>query len=144
MNWHIRPAVLNDIEYLVGVDLVAQQDPRRREQITRAIASRECWVACDADESGTPVGYGCLDHSFFGEFFIPLVIVSSAFRRSGIGRRIMTHLEQVSTAQKVFTSTNTSNLPMRELLAQMGYQYSGTLEHLDPGDPEMVFVKFLR
>ncbi|MHC8315013.1 hypothetical protein [Pseudomonas sp. LB3P31] len=55
----------------------------------------------------------------------------------------MAHLESVSTADKIFTSTNVSNMPMRQLLEQLGYQPSGTVENLDPGDPELIFVKFL-
>jgi hypothetical protein len=33
---------------------------------------------------------------------------------------------------------------MRTLLAKRGYIPSGRIENLDPGDPELVFVKFLR
>jgi hypothetical protein len=32
---------------------------------------------------------------------------------------------------------------MRALLAKRGYTDSGRIENLDPGDPELVFVKFL-
>jgi len=32
---------------------------------------------------------------------------------------------------------------MRELLAQLGYQSSGIVENLDPGDPELIFMKVL-
>jgi hypothetical protein len=31
---------------------------------------------------------------------------------------------------------------MRQLLTQVGYEPSGTIENLDPGDPELVYVKF--
>lgn len=55
----------------------------------------------------------------------------------------MTHLEQHVSAEKIFTSTNASNRPMRQLLIQLGYQHSGTIENLDPGDPELIFVRFL-
>lgn len=91
-----------------------------------------------------PLGLWLPGPKLFGEYFIPLVVVSDASRRTGVGRQLMTHLERVASAQKVFTSTNTSNLPMRQLLAQLGYQHSGTIENLDPGDPELVFVKFMR
>jgi hypothetical protein len=32
---------------------------------------------------------------------------------------------------------------MRALLEKCGYAPSGRIENLDPGDPELVFVKFL-
>ena len=138
MSLSIRQALAEDIHHLTGIDAVARNDERRREQLAQAIRARECWIACEANDAATPLGYGCL------EYFIPLVVVSDASRRTGVGRQLMTHLERVASAQKVFTSTNTSNLPMRQLLAQLGYQHSGTIENLDPGDPELVFVKFMR
>ncbi|WP_422420245.1 GNAT family N-acetyltransferase [Pseudomonas sp. GZD-222] len=125
------------------MDLIAEKDRRRRAYIEQAVASRECWVACKASDPGVVIGYGCLDQSFFGEWFIPLVIVSNDVRRSGVGRKIMAHLEQHAAAEKIFTSTNASNRPMRQLLIQLGYQHSGTIENLDPGDPELIFVRFL-
>ncbi|MBV4477647.1 GNAT family N-acetyltransferase [Pseudomonas botevensis] len=143
MKWHIRQAVLSDLEGLFRIDSIAVNDPERRAWIERAVDSLACWVACETSESGIPVGYGCLDKSFFGQWFIPLVTVSQAYRRSGVGRQIVACLERVSCAEKIFTSTNTSNAPMRHLLIQLGYQHSGVVENLDPGDPEMIFVRFL-
>ncbi|OOV91486.1 GNAT family N-acetyltransferase [Pseudomonas sp. MF4836] len=143
MSWHIRQAVLSDIEFLVEIDPVTRIDAGRRDDIERAVVAGECWVACAANQPGVPVGYGCLDRSFFAEWFISLVVVSSAWRRSGIGQQLVTHLERCSTGVKIFTSTNTSNEPMRQLLRQLGYQDSGRIENLDAGDPELIFVKFL-
>jgi hypothetical protein len=40
---------------------------------------------------------------------------------------------------QVFTSSNRSNTPMRELLRQQGWQLSGELDGLDAGDPEIFF-----
>ncbi|MEG0858632.1 MAG: GNAT family N-acetyltransferase [Pseudomonas sp.] len=143
MSWQVRQAVLSDISCLVRIDPIAEKDSRRRAHIERAVESRECWVACKASDLGVVIGYGCLDQSFFGEWFIPLVIVSSDARRSGVGGKIMAHLEQRCSAEKIFTSTNASNMPMRHLLMQRGYQPSGTIENLDPGDPELIFVKLV-
>ncbi|PWE41109.1 GNAT family N-acetyltransferase [Pseudomonas prosekii] len=143
MRWQIRQAVLSDFRWLVRVDSLAENDDDRRTQIAIAISKGQCWVACDAGDPAVPVGYGCLDKSFFGEWFVPLVIVSNAHRRCGIGRKIIAHLEHCSSATKIFTSTNMSNTPMRQLLAQLGYQSSGVVENLDPGDPELIFMKVL-
>lgn len=143
MSWQIREAVPGDFRSLVRVDSVAEKDDGRRAQIASAISKGHCWVACGEDDPAVPVGYGCLDRSFFGEWFVPLVIVSNAHRRCGIGRKIIAHLERCSSAKKIFTSTNTSNTPMRQLLAQLGYQSSGVVENLDPGDPELIFMKVL-
>lgn len=144
MSWQIRKAVPSDFKWLVHVDAFAEKDHGRRRQIAKAISKGECWVASGADDTAAPVGYGCLDKSFFGEWFVSLVVVSDAHRRRGVGRKIIAHLEQCSAAKKIFTSTNMSNTPMRELLAQLGYQSSGVVENLDPGDPELIFMKMLQ
>ena len=44
----------------------------------------------------------------------------------------------------IYISTNLSNLPMQSLLAKLGYRLSGVIHHLDEGDPELVYVKYLR
>lgn len=143
MKWQIRQSVLSDIEQLVSLDPIAAKEVGRRVQIEQAVATHECWVACVSGDPAVPIGYGCLDKHFFGEWFISLVVVSDAHRRSGAGREIVAHLETCAAASKVFTSTNRSNSPMRQLLEQLGYQQSGRIENLDQDDPELIFVKFL-
>ena len=44
-----------------------------------------------------------------------------------------------ASTSRVFTSTNQSNAPMRELLRSEGWTASGVLSGLDDGDPEHVF-----
>ncbi|WZB72100.1 hypothetical protein WJ968_11125 [Achromobacter xylosoxidans] len=45
---------------------------------------------------------------------------------------------------KLFTSTNQSNVAARRLMAKAGFVPSGMIENLDEGDPELVYVKFVR
>lgn len=144
MRRHIRQAVAQDVERLAALDPLAATDPARRAQIGSAVTAQQCWLACDASAPDVPLGYGCLDRHFFGEWFIALVVVANAARRTGVGRQIITHLERIPVTAKIFTSTNTSNTPMRQLLAQLDYQASGVIENLDPGDPELIFVKHLK
>ncbi|WP_045884298.1 GNAT family N-acetyltransferase [Pseudomonas chlororaphis] len=143
MNWQIRQAALSDLEGLLHIDPLAAKDNARRVQIEKWVRAGECWAAYESGDARVPIGYGCLDKSFFGEWFISLVVVSSAYRRCGVGKQMVVHLERCSSAKKIFTSTNASNMPMRKLLAQLGYQDSGTIKNLDPGDPELILVKFL-
>ncbi|MFJ4193925.1 GNAT family N-acetyltransferase [Pseudomonas sp. NPDC089534] len=143
MSWRIRQAVLSDLEGLFRIDPMAANDAGRREWIERAVGSFECWVACEAADESALVGFGCLSRQFFGQWFIALVMVSSTHRRCGVGQQIVTHLERVTCAGKIFTSTNASNGPMRQLLTRLGYQASGIVENLDLDDPELIFVKFL-
>jgi ribosomal protein S18 acetylase RimI-like enzyme len=94
-----------------------------------------------AEQHGTVVAYAVLDYSFYGNGFISLVYVAESARRSGIGRALMRSLDQRCTTEKLFTSTNESNVPMRRLLESLGYEGSGIIYNLDPGDPELVYFK---
>lgn len=129
---------MSDAKSIFAFDHVAQTSPPRREFLVRAIAGGSCLVA---ETDGRVVAYGVIEHSFFGHGFIPLVYVAGAWRRKGIGTELMQHLEGVCATPKLFTSTNSSNEPMRRLLANLGYAASGVIENLDEGDPELVFYK---
>lgn len=48
-----------------------------------------------------------------------------------------------ATSQRMFTSTNQSNLKMQSLLAKLGYEPSGVIHNLDEGDPELVYFCLL-
>lgn len=87
------------------------------------------------------IGYGILNKSFFENDFIPLIVVKASARRRGVATAIMTTLASQCTG-KTFTSTNASNIAMRQLLTRLGFAESGHIENLDDNDPELVFVKF--
>ena len=82
------------------------------------------------------------ERHFYGRDFIDLLVVGESARRHGVGRMLMRTAVGAATTPRVFTSTNESNAPMRALLESEGWSYSGRLEGLDEGDPELVF--FLR
>jgi GNAT superfamily N-acetyltransferase len=78
---------------------------------------------------------------FYGRDFIDLLIVEPAVRRSGVGRALLRHALGAAGTSRVFTSTNTSNHRMRSLLEAESWCFSGELDGLDDGDPELVFYK---
>jgi GNAT superfamily N-acetyltransferase len=118
----------------------AAKDLQRRELIDAAIAARRCWVA---EGFGRVVGYGILSKNFFHRDFIEIVFVAEEARRTGAGVALLAALEKTVREDRLFTSTNESNIAMRALLFTRGYRESGRIENLDPKDPELVFVKFL-
>lgn len=126
--------VFSTFDPRVGDDLA------RRELVDAAIAARRCWVA---ERAGQVIGYGVATKNFFNRDFIELVYVAESERRSGAGTTLLGTIERSVRASRVFTSANESNAPMRALLEKRGYRASGQIENLDPGDPELVFVKFL-
>jgi N-acetylglutamate synthase-like GNAT family acetyltransferase len=136
-----RMAGTSDRRTLGEMDPRVAGDMHRREMIDAAISARRCWVA---ERSGRVVGYGVLTKNFFARDFVELLFVAEDARRSGAGSAILAGIERAVQADRLFTSTNESNAAMRALLATRGYIESGRIENLDPGDPELVFVKFLR
>ncbi len=140
INLSVRPAVERDSEAIIAFDHLARADGERRAFIQRSVAHSECSVVVRDDQV---IAYGVLNYSFFAYGFIPMVFVHPQYRRCGAGAAVVQYLGSVCQTAKVFTSTNLSNLPMQSLLAWSGYILNGVIHHLDEGDPELVYVKYL-
>lgn len=141
METFIHLASAKDHRVFGVIDARAASDLARRELIDAAIAARRCWVG---EWAGRVLGYGVLTKNFFGRDFLELLYVAEDARRGGVGRALLETIEHAVRGDRFFTSTNESNAPMRALLSACGYAPSGRIENLDPGDPELVFVKFLK
>lgn len=137
----VRLAHREDVDSLIELDPIAARDSGRRQFIAQAVASEQCWVATDVNDASALLGYGVLNRAFFEHDFIPLVMVKESARRRGIATAIVQTLVWQCRGAKLFTSTNTSNMPMRQLLGRLGFIESGRVENLDDQDPEMIFVK---
>lgn len=136
----IRPAIAADVDALIAIDHVAAHSAERREAIAEWVSLGQCHLA-ERDE--VVAGYVALTRSFFRSAFIEMLMVGAAFRRSGIGRALIEHSIAITPAdQKLWTSTNESNAPMRLLLPQLGFEQTGAFEHLDEGDPELIFLRW--
>ena len=124
-----RAAQAADVGAIVVID---PQGPDRREEI-RALVR-----AAGAVEHGQIVGFlGIRPGHFYHRDFVDLLFVAP---RGGRAWRVSSWsaLGHALTS-RVFTSTNQSNAPMRELLRSEGWTASGVLSGLDDGDPEHVF-----
>jgi GNAT superfamily N-acetyltransferase len=136
----VRLAGTRDRRSFLEVDPSIVDDLVRRDILDAAIAARMCWIG---ERAGKPAGYGIHSQKFFSRDFVELLFVRVEERRKGVGAAILRAIEDTIGADRLFTSTNQSNLPMRTLLEKCGYRPSGRIENLDPGDPELVFIKFL-
>ena len=134
-----RDAVTEDLPALIAVDAVDQGNSERVEFLQAAIAAGECIVAA---QGRILLGYVVLNHAFYRNGFVPLLYVNAESRRRGVGMALLRAAEARCRTEKLFTSTNESNHPMRALLKAAGYQPSGVIKNLDPGDPELVYVRF--
>jgi GNAT superfamily N-acetyltransferase len=132
-------ALPDDIAQLVAIDPFARTDPGRCKEIAGAIADGRCLLLRDGD--GAAVAFAIFGVWFFGAAFIELFYVAEPKRRSGYGRALLRHLDRMHRDEKLFTSTNQSNAPMRALLEAEGFVPSGVIENLDPGDPELVYCR---
>lgn len=135
----MRQAGPADEGALIALDHLASASAERRALIAEWIALGQAHVAlCD----GRPVGYGALTRGFFRSPFVEMLMVVGGERRSGVGSALLDYLGGfVPTTEKLWTSTNTSNVPMRALLARVGFVPAGRVDRLDEGDPELIFVR---
>lgn len=135
-----RIATARDAEAMLLFDPVARKEPQRAQLIREAIEAGEAHVR---DEAGTISAFGIINYHFFGCGFVELLVVHPEFRRCGLGSGMMRYLEGVCSHRKLFTSTNKSNVPMRRMLAKIGYERSGIVYNLDDNDPELIYYKQL-
>jgi GNAT superfamily N-acetyltransferase len=134
----IRRAVAGDIDGILRIDHhAARADPGRPGFLRRSLDLGECLVYLD---DGAVAGFAVVKRGrFFGRDFVELLMVDPTRRRCGIGRNLLRAALATAGTERVFTSTNTSNQPMRSLLWAEGWSFSGELAGLDEGDPELVF-----
>lgn len=135
----IRRATAADLTSLSMVDDAVTPGSERAALLGELVAGRgRCLVAEDA---GAVVGYVAVaGRHFFGRDFVELLVVALDARRRGVGRALLRAAVEEAATEDVFTSTNQSNEPMRALLASEGWRLSGTLDGLDEGDPELVYL----
>lgn len=136
----IRPATAVDLVAVLRLDPLAMAGDRlRAEFLSRCTAVGECHVYV---AGGTVAGFVVRRPAhFFGRDFVELLVVDAAHRRSGIGRALLRHALDTAFSVQVFTSTNMSNTAMRALLSAEDWTFSGQLDGLDAGDPELFFYK---
>jgi ribosomal protein S18 acetylase RimI-like enzyme len=135
----VRRATVDDLDAVLMVDRMAPIGHERGTLLTQRVASDQCLVCVDR---GHVAGYVVITpRTFFERDFIEFLAVSPDFRRTGVASDLLQSAVRRSSTPAIFTSTNRSNLPMRELLIKEGWVFSGQIEGIDEGDPELVFYK---
>ncbi|MGH7782150.1 MAG: GNAT family N-acetyltransferase [Candidatus Binataceae bacterium] len=126
-----------DLEHICELDEIVFRGPSRRVFIGHALEQGRCAIA---RVDGHVRGYVIIGE-FFGHGFVELLMVHPDYRRRGIADSLMRSAEIDAPTEKLFTSTNQSNIPMRKLCERLGFVRSGTIENLDEGDPEIFYFK---
>ena len=129
----ITPAMPDDLAAVLMID----DRPDRATEVSEAVVSGRCSVAHVDDQI---VGF-CVGGTFFGHDFLELLVVAEHRRRQGVGAALVESFAARAGTAKVFTSTNVSNAPMRALCERLGFVEAGRIDHLDEGDPEVVYVR---
>jgi ribosomal protein S18 acetylase RimI-like enzyme len=136
----IERASSQDFEHICALDETVHQGGPRRRLIGEACAHGRCSLARVDD---LVRGFVITDESFFDQFYVRLLLVHPDFRRRGLATALMRAAELDCQTDRIFTSTNQSNLAMQQLCDRLGYIKSGYIENLDAGDPELIYVKML-
>jgi ribosomal protein S18 acetylase RimI-like enzyme len=136
---NLRSASTKDLERVT--ELLSRDGASIPGSLEAAMAGNLCFLA---EFERQILGLGGLSYDFFDRGFVKFLYVGSGFRRRGVASALLSALETKCTTPVIFTSTNESNLPMQNLLTKCGYQASGVVRGLDPGDPELFFRKHLR
>lgn len=139
----VRVANARDAETALAIDPSAAQDAHRRDWLRRAFAGEHGRVARLAFLDGEAAGLAVVGQ-FFSNPFLDLIVTAPSFRKQGVASVLLDVVERAHAGQKLFVSTNESNAVMRALLPRRGYLPAGQVDHLDPGDPELFFVRLPR
>lgn len=131
-------AQITDLQSIVQIDSEVIGNTSREVLIENAIKQGRCILVKEKNEAA---GFAIYDTNFFECTFISLVIVPPAKRRKGYASQLLNELVRTSPTEKVFSSTNRSNLSMQKVFEANGFVESGIVENLDEGDSEIIYFK---
>jgi len=137
----VRRATEKDTGFICEIDRKQIGTSERRKYLTHAIRNKQCFVV---KEGRKCIGFAVVDQGFYGQSFIWLLVVDRGHRRRGVASSLIHHIESTCTTNKLFTSTNKSNLIMQRLMDKLGFERSGYIDNLDEDDPEIVYFKRLK
>jgi GNAT superfamily N-acetyltransferase len=130
----VRAAHAGDISAIAAID---PHTPGRLAEIQALVSEQASLVAV---EDGEIVGFLAVRPAhFYQRDFLDLLFAARRCQRQGVGRALIRAALRNASTPRIFTSTNESNTPMRELLRSEGWTPSGVLTGLDDGDPEHLF-----
>lgn len=118
----IRKAGTEDIQSIKAIDHIVPLEENRCRAIESSVESGCTYVM---EVNNEIIGYGITKHNFFGCSFIETVYLKEEYRNKGCGPKLLKHIEGEALTNKIFTSTNKSNVQMQRVLQREGWQESG-------------------
>jgi len=129
------------VEFDYNLDKKEHVKLNRKEKIHKAILNKHCFKILMNNKA---VGFAIFDYRFFDQGWLELIIIEKAYRGKGIRGKAINLICNQSNTNKVFTSTNASNIPMQQVLNKIGFTFSGKLIGLDYRDPELFYYKTIK
>jgi len=135
----VRPAQISDSAALKALDSAVASDGARADAIDRWLKEDEVVLA---EVDAVIVGYAVLARRRFLDYdTLQMLMVEERYRGQRIGEMLLRRVQGLVLTDRFFVTTNLSNYPMQRMLRRLGYVGCGFIDELDPGDPEIVFVK---
>ncbi|SES18988.1 Acetyltransferase (GNAT) domain-containing protein [Gracilibacillus ureilyticus] len=136
----ITKAKIDDLDKLVDIDNMVIGSKNRRNIIQQSIQLEQCLISKEEEEI---TGFLIYDTNFFECAFISLIIVSPSHRRKGFASALINYMVTISPTNKIFSSSNRSNVSMHKVFEKNEFIRSGIIENLDEGDPEIIYFNEL-
>lgn len=140
-SWGIRTATMRDLPVLEPIAWPQLLQAPKRRRFMRGLDEGEIVVVHSRDDN-TVYAYAWIYGGFFGHTFLAYLAVQPPYRRNGLAGMLLEATEQRAVTDRVFSSTNASNGAMQAVFDRYGWRRCGQIDELDPGDPELVYVRF--
>ncbi|MDX1490641.1 MAG: ribosomal protein S18-alanine N-acetyltransferase [Pseudohongiellaceae bacterium] len=126
----------SDLDLVVRNENLSYQTPWSKRVFSDCLRSGyECWVITNSTEV---LAHGVLSTGA-GEAHVLTICVNPAYRRTGLGRRMLRHLlERAKKRQALecFLEVRPSNIEAKNLYLSFGFVQVGERKHYYPADPK--------
>jgi ribosomal protein S18 acetylase RimI-like enzyme len=140
-SWGIRAATMRDLVVLEPIAWPPLLAEPRRRRFLRGLDEGEVVIVHGRDD-GIIYAYAWIYEYFFGHTFLAYLAVQPQYRRNRLAGMLLEATEARAVSDRVFSSTNVSNHAMQAVFERYGWRLCGEIDELDPGDPELVYVKY--
>jgi ribosomal protein S18 acetylase RimI-like enzyme len=134
-NLNVRFATLGDLAWCASVEHIPADWVRRKIDHAEALV---------AERDGQPVGYVRVEYLWSMIPYIGLIWVVEAYRRQGVGRALLVHLESYlrdSGYTVLMSSSQVNEPPPQAWHRHMGFEECGILAGINEGGIGEVFFR---
>ena len=138
LKLNIQAARVKDLEAMIEINKAAAPKWHKHRHLSSALREKRAFIAF---LGRIPAGFLIWTKDFYSHYFIDLVVVHPKMRRHGVASALIHAMENFCPGNKLFSSTNRSNLAMQGVFEGSGYVKSGYISHLDRNNPELIYYK---